>query len=68
MNPAFHRALPVQTFGFLADRTFNFMEQNGLESIEIIHVCERMTLDAIGLAGFGKTFLLDNIHFVNNHL
>lgn len=53
MNPAFHRALPVQTFGYLSERTFNFMEQQGLENVLMIDTCERMTLDAIGLAGFG---------------
>lgn len=61
MNPAFHRALPVQTFGFLSERTFDYLEDNGLDNVEVINLCERMTLDAIGLAGFGmyKVLVLD---------
>jgi hypothetical protein len=30
------------------------METMGLENLECTGFCERMTLDAIGLAGFGK--------------
>jgi hypothetical protein len=53
MNPAFHRALPIGLFGQLSKKTFNIMEQYGLDNLSVTSVCERMTLDAIGLAGFG---------------
>lgn len=53
MNPAFHKALPVNLFGQLSIKTFSMMEQFGLENLSVTAICERMTLDAIGLAGFG---------------
>jgi hypothetical protein len=33
------------------------MEQIGLENLAVTELCGRMTLDAIGLAGFGKNIL-----------
>ncbi|CAO3625785.1 unnamed protein product [Mucor hiemalis] len=56
MNPVFHRALPVNIFGQLSQKTFGIMEQLGLEDLRVTDFCERMTLDAIGLAGFGFDF------------
>ncbi|KAI9255830.1 cytochrome P450 [Helicostylum pulchrum] len=55
-NPAFHNALPVNIFSRLTQKTFGMMEKMGLENLECSGFCERMTLDAIGLAGFDFDF------------
>jgi hypothetical protein len=33
------------------------MDGIGLSNLEIVTICSRMTLDAIGIAGFGKEVL-----------
>jgi cytochrome P450 len=55
-NPAFHRALSVNIFGHLSQKTFSIMQQIGLENLGVTTLCKRMTLDVIGLAGFGFDF------------
>ncbi|CEP14750.1 hypothetical protein [Parasitella parasitica] len=56
INPAFHTALPINTFGQLSQKAFKMMETLGLENLCVTDVCGRMTLDAIGVAGFGFDF------------
>ncbi|GAN04773.1 cytochrome P450 [Mucor ambiguus] len=56
INPAFHKALPISTFGQLSQKAMKMMETLGLENLCVADVCGRMTLDAIGVAGFGFDF------------
>ncbi|KAL9559225.1 hypothetical protein MBANPS3_000542 [Mucor bainieri] len=56
INPAFHTALPISTFGQLSQKAMKMMETLGLENLCVTDICGRMTLDAIGLAGFGFDF------------
>ena len=56
INPAFHTALPINTFGQLSQKLFKMMETLGLKNLCVTDLCGRMTLDAIGVAGFGFDF------------
>ncbi|KAL7314552.1 hypothetical protein PS15m_006108 [Mucor circinelloides] len=56
INPAFHKALPISTFGQLSEKAMKMMETLGLQNLCVTDVCGRMTLDAIGAAGFGFDF------------
>lgn len=53
INPAFRRSMPVKLFGQLTQEMFKSMESKG-EVYNVSDLMERWTLDAIGIAGFGK--------------
>ncbi|KAJ2964876.1 hypothetical protein NQZ79_g334 [Umbelopsis isabellina] len=57
-NPAFHRHMPVKLFGTLCEKVMTQfeMEGDGLSHVNIPDMMQRLTLDAIGLAGFGYDF------------
>ncbi|KAI9253390.1 cytochrome P450 [Phascolomyces articulosus] len=52
-NPAFHRAFPVKTFGHLTQTLFKVVEDG---DVDVMDIFTRLTLDAIGTAGFGFNF------------
>lgn len=52
-NPAFHRSMPIELFGKLTKKMIYVMDQ-AKGPIEFHNMTSRITLDAIGLAGFGK--------------
>jgi hypothetical protein len=45
--------MPVKTFGNLTLKMFKTMEGYDTNTIDVLDLFERLTLDAIGLAGFG---------------
>ncbi|KAI8381241.1 cytochrome P450 [Radiomyces spectabilis] len=53
-NPAFHRTMPIKLFGQLAEKMFLAIDT--AEPIEVTEITSRVTLDAIGIAGFGFDF------------
>lgn len=55
MNPAFHRAMPVQMFGRLLQTGFKNIEEQG-NQVPILDFFQRLTLDALGHAVFGFDF------------
>ncbi|KAH8549259.1 cytochrome P450 [Umbelopsis sp. PMI_123] len=58
-NPAFHRSMPVKTFGFLSQRMLEQVDK--VEGpVHIQPLLQRFTLDAIGLIGFGFEFNATN--------
>ncbi|KAG2219787.1 hypothetical protein INT45_008878 [Circinella minor] len=52
-NPAFHRALPVKVFGNLTQTMFKVIDEG---PVDVTDLFTRLTLDAIGTAGFGFNF------------
>ncbi|KAF7729311.1 cytochrome P450-dit2 [Apophysomyces ossiformis] len=61
-TPAFRRSLPVQMFGNLTQTMFKVMDKMD-PTINVTHMMERWTLDAIGKAAFGFDFnSLENEH------
>ncbi|KAI8093091.1 cytochrome P-450 cyp509A1 [Halteromyces radiatus] len=63
-NPAFHRSMPVKFFGEKSQELFNYLnKENPGDSfiVDVGNIMERVTLDVIGMAGFGFNFssLLD---------
>jgi hypothetical protein len=46
--------MPVKTFGDLTIKMFKAIEKDGESEIDVFELFERWTLDAIGIAGFGK--------------
>lgn len=54
MNPAFRRAVPIQLFGKLMQKVFEKIDAQQGESVVLIDLFERMTLDALSLGLFGK--------------
>ncbi|KAF7728619.1 cytochrome P450-dit2 [Apophysomyces ossiformis] len=54
-NPAFHRSMPVNMFGTLTQHLFKVMDQMD-DTVNIVDLMERWTLDAIGKAGFDFDF------------
>ncbi|CDH59811.1 cytochrome p450 [Lichtheimia corymbifera JMRC:FSU:9682] len=54
-NPAFHRSMPIDLFGKLTKKMIYAMDQ-AKGPIEFHNMTSRITLDAIGLAGFGFDF------------
>ncbi|CDS08861.1 hypothetical protein LRAMOSA10222 [Lichtheimia ramosa] len=54
-NPAFHRSMPIELFGKLTKKMIYVMDQ-AKGPIEFHNMTSRITLDAIGLAGFGFDF------------
>jgi hypothetical protein len=55
INPAFHRAMPIDMFSQLTLQMFDEMEKLG-DTIDFTDMMERFTLDAIGKAGFGMIY------------
>ncbi|KAG2183246.1 hypothetical protein INT43_006250 [Umbelopsis isabellina] len=57
-NPAFHRHMPIKLFGTLCEKMMvQFeMDGDGLSPVNIQEMMQRLTLDVIGLAGFGYNF------------
>ncbi|KAJ8659800.1 hypothetical protein O0I10_004393 [Lichtheimia ornata] len=55
-NPAFHRAFPVKLFGTLAQNMFKAVDDDSNGKINVLDIFTRLTLDAIGTAGFGFNF------------
>lgn len=45
--------MPVKIFGNLTLKMFKTMEDYDTNTIDVLDLFERLTLDAIGLAGFG---------------
>ncbi|KAI8884558.1 cytochrome P-450 cyp509A1 [Backusella circina FSU 941] len=68
-NPAFQRSMPVITFGQLTQQLFTEIDRN--EVVEITDLMTRLTLDAIGKAGFdfdfGSLTDKDNEYVKNYH-
>ncbi|KAI7905066.1 cytochrome P450 [Cokeromyces recurvatus] len=56
VNPAFHRSMPVRLFGELACKLIRVMETMDETVTDFTDLMERLTLDAIGRAGFGFDF------------
>ena len=57
MNPAFHREMPVTVFSSLMPSVFeliNQMQHNGEGHVSVSKLTQRLTLDALGKAAFGK--------------
>ncbi|KAI8143289.1 cytochrome P450 [Fennellomyces sp. T-0311] len=54
-NPAFYRSMPVDLFGTLTVKMFEYMDSHE-GSVDFRDMMERFTLDAIGKAGFGFDF------------
>lgn len=54
MNPAFHRSMPVKTFGSVVQELFTIIDQES-DSVPITLRMKSMTLDILGLAAFGNT-------------
>lgn len=46
--------MPVKTFGDLTIKMFQIIEHEQFESVDVLELFERWTLDAIGITGFGK--------------
>ncbi|CDS08804.1 hypothetical protein LRAMOSA10165 [Lichtheimia ramosa] len=55
-NPAFHRSMPVELFGKLAQKVINVIDQAEGNTVNFHQMTERFALDAIGLAGFDFDF------------
>ncbi|KAI8093087.1 cytochrome P-450 cyp509A1 [Halteromyces radiatus] len=58
-NPAFHRSMPVKFFGEKSQELFNYLnKENPGDSfiVDVGNIMERVTLDVIGMAGFGFNF------------
>ncbi|CAO3599673.1 unnamed protein product [Absidia cylindrospora] len=66
VNPAFHKAKPVKTFGTLAHKVFKVMDKANETPLNITLLMERYTLDVIGQAGFNFEF--DSISNEDNEL
>lgn len=52
MNPAFHRSMPVKTFGGVMPDLFALIDQES-DNVPITIRMKSFTLDALGLAAFG---------------
>ncbi|KAI8373763.1 cytochrome P450 [Blakeslea trispora] len=55
MNPVFHRAMPIQTFGKVMPRLFERIDEKPLKS-PMAMLVKRFTLDVLGLAIFAYDF------------
>jgi hypothetical protein len=53
MNPAFHRALPVKTFGRIMFDLFTLIDQEN-DNVPVNTRMQSFTLDALGFAAFGN--------------
>lgn len=47
--------MPIKTFGQLTLKMYHTMDQLNSKTIDVLELFERWTLDAIGIAGFGKS-------------
>lgn len=56
MNPAFRKSMPIHMFGSLAKKSFKIIEDHPGRQVPILPYFQRVTLDAIGTAGFGFDF------------
>ncbi|KAI8090035.1 cytochrome P450 [Halteromyces radiatus] len=56
MNPAFHRAMPVKLFGRLMQKGFAIIDKQPDHEVGALDFFQRLTLDALGNAGFGFDF------------
>ncbi|KAI8140565.1 cytochrome P450 [Fennellomyces sp. T-0311] len=56
INPAFHRAMPVELFGQLTQKLFAEIDLKNKSIVDFQNLMTRWTLDALGLAGFGFDF------------
>jgi cytochrome P450 len=66
-NPAFHRSMPVQLFGKLAEDLFDEMDKMK-SRVEVTDLMARWTLDAIGKAGFGKFIEIYVVLYIKEHV
>ncbi|KAI7895101.1 cytochrome P450 [Mucor mucedo] len=55
MNPAFHRSMPVKTFGGVMPDLFAAIDEES-DNVSIALKMRHFTLDALGLAAFGFNF------------
>ncbi|KAI8361722.1 cytochrome P450 [Blakeslea trispora] len=55
-NPAFQRSMPVKTFGHLTTKMYKAMDDLGSNTVDVLDLFERWTLDAIGITGFDFDF------------
>lgn len=46
--------MPIKTFGDLTVKMFNTIDNEGSNTIDVLSLFEKWTLDAIGIAGFGN--------------
>jgi hypothetical protein len=53
MNPAFHRSMPVKTFGGVIPNLFALIEKES-DNVPITIRMQSFALDVLGLAAFGK--------------
>ncbi|KAF7728817.1 cytochrome P450-dit2 [Apophysomyces ossiformis] len=53
-TPAFSKTLPIQTFGQATLKLIDAINKAGESPVNINDLMERITLDIIGLAGFGR--------------
>ncbi|KAI9306770.1 cytochrome P450 [Cunninghamella echinulata] len=56
VNPAFHRSMPIKLFSDLTNRLFKVIDGANEDELDILSYMDRVTLDAIGKAGFGFDF------------
>lgn len=56
MNPAFRKSMPIHMFGSLTKKSFKIIEDHPGRQVPILSYFQRVTLDAIGIAGFGFDF------------
>ncbi|KAI8137565.1 cytochrome P450, partial [Fennellomyces sp. T-0311] len=56
INPAFHRAMPVELLGQLTRKLFVEIDNKLKSTVDFHNFMIRWTLDALGLAGFGFDF------------
>jgi hypothetical protein len=47
--------MPVKTFGQLTTKMYHTMDALGSDTIDVLDLFERWTLDAIGISGFGNS-------------
>ncbi|KAI8971102.1 cytochrome P450 [Pilobolus umbonatus] len=56
LQPSFNLPPPVETFGKVTNRSLDMLDKRGLIECDIADIIERMSLDAIGFAGFDHDF------------
>ncbi|KAI8099975.1 cytochrome P-450 cyp509A1 [Halteromyces radiatus] len=58
VNPAFHRSMPIQVFGQVAQQVFTHLDKTQPNdfTLDFGQLTERITIDVIGRAGFGFDF------------
>lgn len=57
-NPAFHRRMPVATFGEVTRTVFKVIEAEHNQYPDLASFARRFALDCIGLGGFVSVFAL----------